>query len=145
MTEFLEEFSADTAPPGNITFSALDQHMAGHSVIIAAEQLPIIVRHTREGLTGKDKLLAFKAATRVLMDSVGCDAHDQNCKYDGNLILGSFIAALITHPVPHIGKRLLKELRKITKKKGGAHLILLAPPTGHIAWMIAGPSIAGRA
>ncbi len=144
MTELFQKFSANTAPPGHITFSALDNHNAGHSVILATKDFSATVKQIQKNLTGGDKRLAFKAAITVLLDSVGCDAHDHNCNFDGNLILASFVAALISHPDPYTGKLLLKELKKTAKKKRGAHLIFLAPPYGPFAWMIAGPSKAGR-
>jgi hypothetical protein len=144
MTAFDQDYSKHTAPAGHVTFSVLDEHKAGHSAIMAAEMFPRVMEGTRKIMASAERAVAFSGARQILESCVGCaDGHKKCAAYVDQLPY-AFITALLKHPDKATGKKLLKGLSMAVKKYGGAHMILIAPPTGPLVWMISGPSKEGR-
>lgn len=140
MTSVFEDFSDHTAPPGHVTFSVLDQEHSGHSVSIAANEYPGIVRAARTGLSGISSATVFKGAVELIRRGVVCTGDGCQCDDDDKVLLGAFIGTLLKHPDKPTRKMLMAGIDSSLKNSGGAHIILIMPPTGPSAWLISDPS-----
>ncbi len=142
MTNVIEPFTDHTAPPGHLTFTVLDQMHAGHSVSIASEDYAGVVRATKSNLSDISAATVFAGATEIIRRSVGCADGGIRSEDDG--LLYAFISALLKHPDKRSRRKLMAGIRTTVKKEGGAHVILIMPPTGPSAWMIAAPASNGQ-
>jgi hypothetical protein len=73
MTTVFEAFADYEAPPGHVTFSVLDLQSSGHSVSIASNDYPRIVRATKTGLSGISAAIVFKGAVEIIRRGVVCN------------------------------------------------------------------------
>jgi len=138
MNAVLEGFSDFTAPPGHVTFSVLDHELNGHSVSIASKEYPGIARVAETGSSGVGKATALKGAIDTIRRGVACTG--DRCQRDDDSLLYAFISALLNHPDKLIRKALLARISGSLRNSGGAHVILIVPPVGPSAWLIADPS-----
>ena len=130
-------FPDRAAPPGYVTFSALDQAHGGHSVSIASKEYPGIVCATKNVLSDMSAPTVFEGAIEIIRRSVVCAGDECQCEDDG--LLYAFISALLKHPDKQTRKTISAGIRKHLKKKGGVHVILFMPPVGPSAWLVAAP------
>ena len=137
MTNEFEVFSDNAAPPGHVTFSALDQAHRGHSVRIASKEYPGIVSATTNALSDMSAATVFDGAIEIIRRSVVCTG--DGCQREDDGLLYAFISALLKHPDKRTRKSLMSEISAISMKEGGAHVILFMPPVGPSAWLVAAP------
>ena len=140
MTTVSEDFTDYTAPPGHVTFSALDQEHNGHSVSIASKEYHGVVRAAKTVLSDINAATVFKGAVEQIRRSVVCTGDGCQRDDDDQVLLGAFIGALLKHPDKPTRRKLKAAIADGLKKNGGAHIILIIPPTGPSAWLIADPS-----
>jgi hypothetical protein len=138
MAVILEGFSNHTAPPGYVTFTVLDQERSGHSVSIASKEFPGAVRATKAGLSKICAATVFEGAIEIIRRGVACTGG--SCQHDDDSLLYAFISALLKHPHKLTRKRLMASISSSRRKIGGAHVILIMPPAGPSAWLIADPA-----
>lgn len=131
------EFSDFTAPLGHVTFTVLDIERSGHSVGIDANEYTKYLCNAKTVLAGISATAIFNHAIRVIGRSVGCADGCARCADDE--LLCAFVSALLKHPDKRQRKTLTNGISDMLKKEGGAHVILIIPPTGLSVWMLAAP------
>ncbi len=137
MSTVFEDYSGHTAPPGYVTFSALNQAHVGHSVSIASKDYPGVVRATKTVLCDMSTATVFEGAIEIIRRSAGCTGDECQCEDDG--LIYAFISALLKHPDMRTRKSLMAEISAVLAKEGGVHIILIVPPAGPSAWLVAAP------
>jgi hypothetical protein len=142
MTIVFEDFSDNTAPPGHVTFSVLDQEHRGHSVGIASNEYTGAVRATKAGLSDIPSADAFKGAMEIIRRSAVCSGDQCQCEDEG--LLYAFISVLLKHPDKRTSKPLMAKIRSGLRNVGSAHVILVMPPDGPSAWHVPMPPVTPR-
>lgn len=138
MAVILEAFSDHAAPPGHVTFSVLDHERSGHSVSIASKEYSGVVGATKSGISGVGTAIAFKGAIEIMRRCATCS--EDRCQREDDSLLYAFISALLNHPDKRTRERLLAGISSSLKNNGGAHVMLIMPPDGPSAWLVANPS-----
>jgi len=137
MSSVFEDYSDRAAPPGHVTFSVLDMQSSGHSVTIASKEYPGVVRATKAGLSSMSAATVFEGAIEIIRRSAVCTGGGCLCEDDD--LLYAFIGALLKHPDKRTRKKLMAKISAILMKEGSAHVILIMPPVGPSAWLVAAP------
>ena len=137
MTKINQDYSAHTAPPGHVTFSVLDHACNGHSMSVASKAYSGIVRSLKSVISDLNQVNVFEGAIEIIRRSVVRAGDDFQCEDDE--LLFACISALLKHPDKRIRKTITASIRGHLKKEGGAHVVLLLPPTGPAAWMVGAP------
>lgn len=133
-----KNFSDHAAPPGHVTFSVLERDHSGHSVSVAANEYPGVVRTTKSVLSNLNRLTVFEGAIEIIRRSVVCTGDGCQCEDDG--LFYAFISALLKHPDKRCREIMMADINAILKKEGGAHVILFMPPVGPSTWLVAAPA-----
>ena len=137
MSIVFDDFSDLSAPPGHVTFSVLDQALGGHSVSISSREYAGVIRATKDGLSDIRAATAFKGALEIIRRSAVCTG--DGCQCEDDRLIYAFISALLKHPDKRTRKKLMAEISSMLMKRGGAHVILIMPPDGPSAWLVAAP------
>jgi hypothetical protein len=136
MTTVFEDFSDYIAPPNHVTFTVLDQEHCGHSVSVASGEYHGLVYVTKTCVSNMDASAVFESSIEIIRSKIRCEGGVQDAD-DG--LFCAFISALLKHPDKRTRKKLIACIDARLKKEGGAHVILIMPPTGPSAWALAAP------
>ncbi len=126
-----------TAPPGYITFTAVDENLRGHSVMIATSDYRRMARGVKKTFASMSRIKAAKGAVEIISDLVGCDG--SRCKCNVKNALPAFIALMVKHPDKPLMKPIIQQVDASVKSNEGAHVTLHFFGVGEFGWEIGKP------
>jgi hypothetical protein len=137
MSENTTALNSHTAPPGFITFTAVDQNLRGHSVMIPTSDYRRMARGVKKTFASMSRIKAAKGSIEIIKNMVGCDG--RKCKCDIKNTLPAFIALMLKHPDKGLINPIIRYVEASVKSNEGAHITLHFFGDRDFGWEIGKP------
>jgi hypothetical protein len=129
--------NSHTAAPGHITFTAVDQNLCGHSLMVSTSDYRRMARGVKRTFSSMSRIKAAKYSIEIINGLVGCDG--RNCKCDKKIALPAFIALMLKHPDKHLLKPVIRYVEASAKSNQGAHITLHFFSENQFVWAVGKP------